>query len=57
MFKKTYQTAKYTVKLLKVKAFLCRMLLPGGITPHIFQFIEAAIFRHHDVDYDINVID
>lgn len=33
------------------------MLFLGSVAPHIFQFVKTAIFRQHDVDYDIDVVD
>ena len=33
------------------------MLFLGSIAPHIFQFVKTTIFRQHDVDYDVNIID
>jgi len=33
------------------------MLLLGSIAPHIFQFVKTTIFRQHDVDYYIDIID
>ena len=33
------------------------MFLLGSIAPHIFQLIKTTIFRQHDVDYYIHIID
>ena len=62
MFKKTLETAKYTVKLsfpglLYPFPALSLVLFLGCVAPHILQFIKTAIFGQHDVDYDIDIID
>ncbi len=33
------------------------MLLLGSVAPHIFQLIKTAVFRQHDVNYYIHIID
>jgi hypothetical protein len=45
MFKKTLETVKYTVKL-SLFGVLCLALviLLGGVTPHILQFVKTTIF-------------
>ena len=41
----------------RVYLFLSLVLLLGSITPHILQFIKTAIFRQHDVDHYIDIVD
>jgi len=33
------------------------MLFLRSIAPHIFQFVKTTIFRQHDVDHHIDIID
>ena len=33
------------------------MFFLGSVAPHIFQFVKTTIFRQHDVDYYIDIID
>ena len=37
--------------------FLVSIILQGGIAPHVFQLIKTAVFRQHDVDNYINIVD